>query len=222
MKKKYVGSEKLIVGILLTIIGGFMDGYTYMARGGVFANAQTGNIVKLGITIYHQNFESILLFMIPILSFIVGIFVTLILEEKLQTFHFYKRSVVLMEILVFLVVSQIPINEIGNIFANTCISFVMAMQMEAFKSFEGMSFTTTVSTGNLRKAIECLFKRQYQKTFSYLRIIILFIFGAYLGCVFTGKWNQYSILLMIIPSLSCFFVITQNKIQRVGTKLRKK
>ena len=42
-------SESYIVGVLLAIAGGFLDVYTYISRGGVFANAQTGNIVLLGI-----------------------------------------------------------------------------------------------------------------------------------------------------------------------------
>ena len=40
-------SETLIVGILLTMSGGFLDAYTYLYRGGVFSNGQTGNLVLL-------------------------------------------------------------------------------------------------------------------------------------------------------------------------------
>ena len=38
-------SESLLLGALLAVAGGFFDAYTYLCRGGVFANAQTGNIV---------------------------------------------------------------------------------------------------------------------------------------------------------------------------------
>ena len=50
MKRKYHGqmSESFVVGILLSLCGGFQDAYTYMGRDKVFANAQTGNIVLLG------------------------------------------------------------------------------------------------------------------------------------------------------------------------------
>src|ERR1700746_2262793 len=34
---------------LLTIAGGFLDAFTYIAHGGGFANAQTGNVVLLGV-----------------------------------------------------------------------------------------------------------------------------------------------------------------------------
>ena len=53
-------SESYIVGILLAIAGGYLDVYTYICRGGVFANAQTGNIVLLGINVADQNWSKIL------------------------------------------------------------------------------------------------------------------------------------------------------------------
>lgn len=44
-----LSSNSVFLGILLAIVGGFLDAYTYVSRDGVFANAQTGNMVLLGI-----------------------------------------------------------------------------------------------------------------------------------------------------------------------------
>ena len=44
-------SESFLTAALLSISGGLQDVYTYIARGHVFANAQTGNIVLLSQTI---------------------------------------------------------------------------------------------------------------------------------------------------------------------------
>jgi hypothetical protein len=41
--------DTLPTGLLLAGAGGFLDAYTFVGRGGVFANAQTGNIVLLGV-----------------------------------------------------------------------------------------------------------------------------------------------------------------------------
>lgn len=38
----------LPTGLLLAGVGGFLDAYTFVGYGGVFANAQTGNIVLFG------------------------------------------------------------------------------------------------------------------------------------------------------------------------------
>ena len=37
--------EQLAFCLLLTVIGGFFDSYTYVNCGGIFANAQTGNLI---------------------------------------------------------------------------------------------------------------------------------------------------------------------------------
>ena len=44
-------SETYRVGILLAAAGGFLDAYTFICRGHVFANAQTGNIVLFGVSL---------------------------------------------------------------------------------------------------------------------------------------------------------------------------
>ena len=37
-------SERLAAACVLSVIGGFLDIYTYLCRGNVFANAVTGNL----------------------------------------------------------------------------------------------------------------------------------------------------------------------------------
>ena len=48
-------SESLLLGALLAVAGGFFDAYTYLCRGGVFANAQTGNIVLFGLELAQRE-----------------------------------------------------------------------------------------------------------------------------------------------------------------------
>ena len=52
LRKKFAAFpvyEWLEIGLMLCLAGGFLDAYTFVTRGGVFANAQTGNIVLLGL-----------------------------------------------------------------------------------------------------------------------------------------------------------------------------
>ena len=53
-------SETHLLGLLLALVGGFLDAYTYVCRGHVFANAQTGNLVLLGIYITNQDWAKVL------------------------------------------------------------------------------------------------------------------------------------------------------------------
>ena len=45
MKKAMQMSESVEVAIFLALSGGLMDAYSYLLRGEVFANAQTGNML---------------------------------------------------------------------------------------------------------------------------------------------------------------------------------
>ena len=45
-------SESLVTAAFLSVSGGLQDAYTYISRGKVFANAQTGNIVLLSPVSY--------------------------------------------------------------------------------------------------------------------------------------------------------------------------
>ena len=131
----------------------------YISRGGVFANAQTGNIVLLGIHIAQQNFEKITTYTLPILAFMVGVMITEIvkLNFRYSTKIHWRQIVIALEILVLLAVSFVP-EGICNDLVNTAVSFVCSMQVESFRAFGGgKKYATTMCTGNLRTATENLF-----------------------------------------------------------------
>ena len=52
-------SESLRIGCLLTLAGGFQDAYSYILRGKVFVNAQTGNIVLFAQNVSERRFEKL-------------------------------------------------------------------------------------------------------------------------------------------------------------------
>ncbi len=58
MKRAKQTSESIELGILLALSGGFMDAYSYLARGQVFANAQTGNMLLFGVNLASGQFTA--------------------------------------------------------------------------------------------------------------------------------------------------------------------
>ena len=55
MKHDYQRSESFRAAAVLALAGGFLDAYTYLCRGQVFANAQTGNMVLLAVRLAEGN-----------------------------------------------------------------------------------------------------------------------------------------------------------------------
>ncbi|MDF2989441.1 MAG: hypothetical protein K0R50_4951, partial [Eubacterium sp.] len=67
-------TEKLNFGVLLAIVGGIMDVYTFIVRGKVFATGQTGNFVLAAVRLAEQDYTGLLHAVTPIAAFWAGIF----------------------------------------------------------------------------------------------------------------------------------------------------
>lgn len=188
MKKTQV-SESFALGALLAVVGGFLDVYTYLLRGGVFANAQTGNIVLLGVNLARGAFGSALHYLIPILAFAGGVVAVEAVKQRFRNaprIH-WRQMIVAAEFLLLLPVAFIPPGRM-DMAVNTAISFVCSMQVESFRKMNGNAFATTMCTGNLRSGTELLYRysvtgdvRERNKGLQYFGIIVFFIFGAAAG-----------------------------------------
>ena len=183
-------SQRMRVAYLLTLIGGYMDAYTYFERGGVFANAQTGNIIKLGIALANGTSDLYLRYLIPICAFTLGLLASMVIKEVLERheMRLVRRTVLAGEILGLAVVGLIPLGEELDIVANSIVSFVAAMQYETFTTFRGEAIVTTMSTGNLKKCVDALFAgivhhdaAKLRRGGLFLSIILTFTAGAFAG-----------------------------------------
>lgn len=193
--------ESVRVGILLAIVGGFLDAYTFVGRDGVFANAQTGNIVLLGTCAANGQFKEALLHIPPILACITGV-ITVESIKKYSAKLFltdWTQIVLIIEILTIIIVGFIP-NNISNIVVTVIISFVASIQVSSFRKLVDSPYATTMSTGNLRSASQAAFIAVTQKDRSaaikairYFIIIFSFIFGAFGGGILTLKFGEKAI-----------------------------
>lgn len=204
-------SETFLVGSLLAIIGGFLDAYTYTCRGQVFANAQTGNMVLFGLNLVEGNWLRALHFLLPVITFFVGISVVEFIKSKYkinETFH-WREIAVIIEFFALIVVSFLPQVRYDAI-ANIIVSFVCALQAQSFRKFNGNSFASTMCTGNLRSASEHFFRftsikntEEIKVSMQYISIIIFFILGAIIGAFLT---NMYQIKAVLFSCLGLFIV----------------
>lgn len=223
-------SESIRLGILLAIVGGFLDGYTFICRGGVFANAQTGNIVLVGIDAAKGDFVQAFMALLPILAFILGIIVT----EKIKDFEFpsstsitySEQIIIIIEVTVLFIVGFIP-STMPNAFATLPISFVSSVQIASFSKLVDSPYSTTMCTGNLRTASQAAYKAFIKKdtnsalkTKRYMTIIFSFIIGAclsgFLTLLFGVKSIWFASLILIISLL--LFRIDDHKFNSLNNK----
>ncbi len=216
MKKKRHGqmSESILVGIILAVVGGYLDAYTYNARGHVFANAQTGNMVLLGQNLSQGKWMEGIQYLIPILAFAAGIYIVEKIKERFQknTQIHWRQIIVLMETMLLLAVGFLP--QSMNLLANVSVSFVCAMQVESFRKVKGNAYATTMCTGNLRSATElyCAYRQTKnpelrKRSLQYYGIILVFILGAILGVVMTRIFHDKAALFCCIFLTAGFLVM---------------
>ena len=195
-------SDTLLLAVLLSLSGGFQDAYTYVLRGNVFANAQTGNVVFMSRHVMTGDFRGALRYFLPLVAFASGILVA----EQIA--HFFKKInkvywrhiILILEIIVLTVVAFLP--EEFNELANILVSFSCAMQVQTFRSLKGHSYASTMCIGNLRSGTESLSKylrtrnkKDIVDSLYYFGIILVFAIGAGIGSILSEHWGFKTILV---------------------------
>lgn len=192
-------SESIELGILLALSGGFMDAYSYIARGKVFANAQTGNMLLLGVYLSEGQFDLCLKYFLPVLAFAIGIILADVVKMKKSTFFHWRQMTVILEILIFIVVSMMP--QSMNLWANSLTSLACGLQVESFRKIHGQAIATTMCIGNLRSATSSMTHFFYHQDIAslkkgclYIGIMMCFIIGAVIGNIMIGWFLEKAIL----------------------------
>ena len=178
-------SESMILGVVLTLAGGFQDAYSYNCRGQVFANAQTGNIVLLGQNIASGNFQNALHYLFPLLAFLAGVYLSEWVRELCKSFQklHWRQIVLAFEIVMLAIAGLLP--QSLNVVSNVLMSFACAMQVDSFRKFRGIPCATTMCIGNMRSGTELLCRYHItkdpelkRKSLHYYFIILVFAIGA--------------------------------------------
>ena len=192
-------SESLLLGAMLAMAGGF-DAYTYLCRGKVFANAQTGNIVLFGANIAEGNWLRAAEYFLPILAFAPGrcgggdCQAGGTKRQSDINIH-WRQIVVLVEIVLLITAAFLP--QSMNTTVNIMISFICAMQVESFRKVRGSAFAKPRCTGNLRSGTEQLViwaqtgdRNAIRKTRNYYSIILFLSSAVRIGALTTAKIGE--------------------------------
>lgn len=214
-------SEAFRTVMFLSASGGLQDAYTYIGRGKVFANAQTGNIVLMSQAAFNGDLSRVLHYLIPLLSFALGVAAAEVIHIRYrEAKHLHWRQLVLVvEILLLFGVGFIP-NTL-DLAANALVSFACAMQVQAFRKVHGYPFASTMCIGNMRSGTEalCVYfhthdREVLKKALTYFGVIGIFAVGAGLGSVLTARFAEKGIwvsCLLLAVSFLMMFVREEEK-----------
>ena len=204
-------SDSFLLSALLSFSGGLQDAYTYMVRGKVFANAQTGNVVLMSQNLMRGQWILSLYYLCPLLSFALGVFVAERIENRFKEnrpLH-WRQIILLIEMAVLALVGLLS-NRFDMV-ANMLVSFSCAMQVQSFRKVQGYGYASTMCIGNIRSGTESLSqyfrsrdKMALRKALNLFGIILIFAIGAGIGGILSGVFGIRTIWI----SVAFLFIVT--------------
>ena len=221
-------SESIELGIILALAGGFMDVYSYIGRDHVFANAQTGNILLVGVSISEGNWTLAGRYFFPVVSFAVGIMLADLVHERFGSGIHWRPVTVFFEAVILLGVSFIPGGGY-NLLANCLTSFACGMQVESFRKIHGHGIATTMCIGNLRNALQNVddyiitHRRGFlENGLLYFGVIFTFVFGAVLGNWCIERMGLHAIVvasLLLFVAFAIMFIDRERDLHRKWARI---
>jgi uncharacterized membrane protein YoaK (UPF0700 family) len=207
----------LQLGVLLALAGGFQDAYSFIDLGGVFANAQTGNIVLLGVEAARRHWADAVRHVPPVLAFVIGVVVAETLSRP-RVAAFLRRPAriaLALEIAVLGVVGLLPPG-VPDTLAVVMIAFTASVQVTTFRTLIIWPYNTTMVTGNLRTTAQAAYQavaghdpEARRKARSFTVIIASFVAGAFAGGWLTLRVGRHAIWIsagVLLAALGLFLV----------------
>ena len=199
--------RSLTVAALLSLSGGFLDAFTYVGHGGVFANAMTGNVIFLGLFASSGAWSSALAHVYPIAAFMVGIFAAHLLRLYASASESRRLPLICLgiETVVLAGVALLPAT-VPDVPIVLGVAFVAALQNSSFTHVRAWSYNSVVTTGNLRRFAESLFAGTVprrnavalQQAQAFGTICLSFFLGAVIGGVGTAHLGNAALIVTVV------------------------
>lgn len=209
-EKQFLECEKDWVYFTLIAVSGFLGAYTYLLRGGVFCNAQTGNVVLLGLSLGAGEWKKAFHYLIPIAAYLFGTFVSELLPvpTKHKISLRWDTLLIAFEMLVVFVLGLLP-ESIPVQISQVAVNFIASMQYNTFRQAQGVSVATTFVTNHVRQIGIGLAKEFHhrktgdkshrEKLFKHLGMLFFFLAGAIIGTVFCNLLSGKAIWILLLP-----------------------
>ena len=214
----YLMCERDWIYFVLIFVAGFLGAFTYVLRGGVFCNAQTGNVVLLGMELGKGDWSGALYYLIPIGAYILGAVVSELLPNpvKHRLAVRWDTLLIAVEMIVIVILGFLPESAPVQI-SQVAVNFIASMQYNTFRQAEGVAVATTFVTNHIRQvgvglAMEWRHRHNAEKPhrrkfLTHLGMLLFFAAGATVGTVFCLQLLGRAVWLTLLPLAVVFAVL---------------
>lgn len=187
--------------LLLTLTNGFLDAHTYLTRGGVFANVQTGNVIFFAIDVSERKVAAALNHVWPLLAFIAGVALAAHIKSG-RVERVLPRSLrwtMTVQVLALGIIGFVP-ESVPHSYVTVPISFLAAMQIGLFRNIGDLNYMPVATTGNMMRMVEAGYDGLVDKHLPsrrafrvYAMLILTFALGAVIGAVTSRVWGVQAV-----------------------------
>lgn len=202
--------ERKWIYYTLIFTAGYWGAFTYLLRGNVFCNAQTGNVVLMGLAIGEGRWTHAFYYLIPISAYILGAFVSELLPNSIKHRFAVRWDTLLIgiEILIVILLGLLPESTPVQV-SQVIINFTASMQYNTFRQAEGIPVATTFATNHIRQigiglAKEIQHHKRHDcshrdKLLTHLSMLVSFIAGVIIGTAFCNILFGKAIWITAVP-----------------------
>jgi uncharacterized membrane protein YoaK (UPF0700 family) len=216
-------TRSLWFALLLTLANGFLDAHTYIARGGVFANVQTANVIFGAIDTSKREWAAALAHVWPLLAFVAGVTLASHIKSGRLDRAVPRPLVWTMAIqaVALAIIGFVPAS-VPHSYVTVPISFLAAVQIGLFRSIGDLAYLPVATTGNLMRFVEAGYDGFVEKQAAsrrafgvYGALIVTFASGALIGAFASRAWGEHAIWLPagFVAVTLCLFIIDERHLK---------
>ncbi len=195
---------------ILIFVAGFFGAYTFLLRGNVFCNAQTGNVVLMGMALGAGKWSEALYYLIPISAYLMGAFVSELFPNPIKHRLPIRWDTLLIAIEMSVVLGLGFIPETAPVqISQVAINFIASMQYNTFRQAEGVPMATTFATNHIRQIgvglakevrhLRTKDKSHREKLLLHFEMLIYFLLGSIIGTILCKLFVGKAIWATLIP-----------------------
>lgn len=190
-ENEFIQKERHWTLLAIILLGGYYGVYTYLARGGVFANAQTGNLVMLAAAVGQSNWHRAFMLLIPITAFGCGTAISECLNRRFALFGRLRleATLIIFEIILAIILGFIP-HSVPDQIAQSILNFICSMQYNTFRQSNGEPMASKFCVNHVRNiALNAVRARFDLDTHAaeewrlHIRMLLMFIIGGAMAAI---------------------------------------
>lgn len=216
-------TRTLWFALLLTLANGFLDAYTYFARGGVFANVQTGNVILFAVDVSEAKIAAAFAHVWPLLAFIAGVALAAHIKSGRaeRVVPHPLRWTMAVQAVALGIVGFVPAS-VPHSWVTVPVSFLAAMQIGLFRNIGDLAYLPVATTGNMMRLVEAGYDGFVEKRAEgrrgfgvYGALILTFTGGAVIGAILTRAWGVHAVWVpaVFLAVTLVLFIVDEDKLR---------